>query len=94
MPLFPDVMFFELPPDWVCEVLSPSTTRLDRLGKLPIYAKFGVPHAWLIDPSKRTLEIYRLENGTLDLSAAYGGEDTVCAPPFDAIPLELRALWI
>jgi Uma2 family endonuclease len=94
MPIFPDVVYFELPPDWVCEVLSPSTSPLDRLKKLPIYAAYGVPYAWLIDPSKRTLEIYGLENGSLNLVSAYAGEESVCAAPFEAIPLELRALWI
>ena len=94
MPIFPDVLYFDFPPDWVCEVLSPSTSRLDRLKKLPIYAACGVLHAWLIDPSKRTLEIYGLENGSLNLVSAFAGEESVCATPFEAVPLELRALWI
>jgi len=94
MPIFPDVAYFDLPPDWVCEVLSPSTSRLDRLKKLPIYAAHRVAYAWLIDPSKRTLEIYGLQNGRLNLVSEHAGEESVCAAPFDAIPLELRALWI
>ncbi len=94
MPLFPDVAYFELPPDWISEVLSPSTSRLDRLKKLPVYAACGVPHAWLIDPLKRTLEIYGLDRGSLNLVSAYVGEESVRAAPFDAIPLELRSLWI
>ena len=94
MPAFPDVMYFDLAPDWICEVLSPPTTRLDRMRKLPIYAHAGVAWAWLIDPSKRTLEIYALENQQLTLVSAHAGEESVPAAPFDAIPLELRALWI
>jgi Uma2 family endonuclease len=46
-------------PDWVCEVLSPSTARIDRVVKLPIYARAGVSWAWLADPIQRTLEVYR-----------------------------------
>jgi len=62
MPELPDVAAFELAPDWVCEVLSPSTEALDRADKLPIYASAGIAHAWLIDPIAQTLEIYQLES--------------------------------
>jgi hypothetical protein len=57
MPSFPDVVFFELSPDWVCEVVSPSTGRLNRVRKMPKYAANEVRHLWLVDPSPRTVEV-------------------------------------
>ncbi len=50
LPAMPDEAFFSLAPDWVCEVLSPSTERIDRGRKLRIYAEAGVAHAWLVNP--------------------------------------------
>jgi len=93
LPNVPDVAFFTMAPDWVCEVLSPGTALLDRRGKMPLYAREGVPHLWLIDPSVRSLEIYRLEGeGYLHLGT-FGENERVRAIPFDAIELELEALW-
>lgn len=48
-------------PDWVCEILSPVTFRLDRVKKMSLYAEFRIGHLWMIDPEETTLEIYRLE---------------------------------
>jgi Uma2 family endonuclease len=55
MPSIPNVAYFELAPDWLCEVVSPSTGRLDRVRKMPVYGRAGVSHMWLVDPSTRTL---------------------------------------
>ena len=63
MPRQPDTAYFALPPDWVCEILSPSTAKVDRVRKLAIYAREAVAHAWLIDPVLQTLEVLRLEGG-------------------------------
>src|ERR1700744_4071768 len=52
-----------LVPDWVCEILSPTTRRHNLLIKKPYYAKIGVTHHWLVDLEARTLTVYRLENG-------------------------------
>jgi Uma2 family endonuclease len=87
-----EVPFFDLAPDWVCEVLSPSTAALDRGRKLPLYHRVGVSHAWLVDPRAHTLEVYRRGPRGWRLSR-YGGEDVVHAEPFDAEPLELGRLW-
>ena len=92
MPELPVVKWFELAPDWVCEVLSPSTHGFDRVEKLQVSARAGVRHAWLVDPEARSLEIYRLENG-LWLRVGAHKEGLVRAEPFDAIELELAALW-
>ena len=93
MPELPDAAAFELAPDWVCEVLSPSTTALDRADKLPIYAREGVRHAWLVDPIARTLEVLRLEGPNWLLVGTWSGDVGVRAEPFDAIELELGVLW-
>ena len=94
MPTFPyDATYFTLPPDWVCEVLSPSTAAIDRGDKLDIYAREGVKNAWLVDPVARTLEVFRLE-GEKWLRVSHHKTGTeVRAEPFDAIAFELDVLW-
>lgn len=88
-----DVAFFTLAPDWVCEVLSPSTATFDRKEKLPVYAREGVQHAWLVDPRARTLEVFRLEAGRWVLLGVHSDSERVRAQPFEAVELELGALW-
>jgi Uma2 family endonuclease len=82
-----------LAPDWVCEVLSPSTERIDRTKKLKIYAREQVGHAWLIDPSARTLEVLRPARRSWTLLAKHQGDERVRAEPFQAIELELARVW-
>ena len=93
MPTLPETAYFELTPDWVCEVLSPSTARLDRVDKLPIYASHGVGHLWLVDPDVRSLEVLALHEGHWLLLNAYKDDAEVRAVPFDAIAFDLAALW-
>jgi Uma2 family endonuclease len=93
MPSLPDIAYFELAPDWVCEVLSPSTARMDRADKLPLYAANGVQHVWLVDPDAQTLEVFALDAGHWRLESVYKTADEVCAPPFDALQFNLAALW-
>lgn len=80
-------------PDWVCEVLSPSTAQSDRAEKMPLYARHGVGHVWLVDPDACTLEVYRRQGELWLLVATHGGDAKVRAEPFDAIELDLAALW-
>ena len=94
LPAVPDEPYLTLAPDWVCEVLSASTERIDRGPKLRIYAREGVAHAWLVNPSRRTLEVLAVEAGRLDALEVYHGKANVRARPFAAFELELRALWI
>ncbi len=94
MPAIPDVAFFSLAPDWVCEVLSPSTERIDRSRKLRIYAEAGVAHAWLMNPVERTLEVLRLRDGAWTIVAVCTGPDAVRIEPFGAIELALGHLWV
>ncbi len=93
MPVVPAVPFHTLAPDWLCEVLSPSTQAIDRRKKLPIYAREGVQHVWLVDPLQQTLEVLRLESQRWSLVATHEADAKVRAEPFDAIELVLRALW-
>lgn len=93
MPEVPDVAAFDLAPDWICEVVSPSTEARDRAAKLPIYATHEVKHAWIVDPLTRTLEVFRLESGRWSLLGVHVDNALVRAEPFDAIELELAALW-
>nr|VFK28027.1 MAG: Endonuclease, Uma2 family (restriction endonuclease fold) [Candidatus Kentron sp. MB] len=93
MPEFPDVPYFEIVPDWVCEVLSPSTARTDRVSKMPLYAGFGVGHLWLIDPELQTLEVFELREGKWLLWETFEENDTVSAPPFHALRFDLGRLW-
>ena len=93
LPVLPEEAFFALAPDWICEVLSPSTAALDRVKKPRVYAREGVPFAWLIDPIAQTLEALRLENARWLIVSTCAGPDVVRMPPFDAIELDLALLW-
>src|SRR5437867_8866934 len=87
MPLLPDVAAFTLAPDWVCEVISPSTARIDRGRKMRIYAREGVSHLWFVEPLLETLETYRLEAGRWVVLDTHTADDTVRAEPFEAVEL-------
>jgi Uma2 family endonuclease len=89
----PPVHRIEVVPDWICEVLSPSTESKDRKVKMPIYAKFGVPYAWLVDPMAHTLEAYVLEGGAWREIGRFAGEAPVSVAPFDAVTINLDDLW-
>lgn len=93
LPVFPLVPAFTLAPDWVCEVVSPGTARLDRMKKLPAYARGGVAWAWLVDPVARTLEVFERQGEHWVLLDVFGGEGTARVRPFDAIEIELPDLW-
>ena len=94
VPELPDAAFTTIAPDWICEVLSPSTRDFDRDEKMPVYAREGVRWAWLIDPIAKTLEVYVLDaGGRWGEPAIFRGADVVRAVPFDAIELGLSALW-
>ena len=93
MPALPDAAAFELAPDWLCEVLSPGTAAIDRTEKMPIYAREGVQHVWLVDPIARTLEVFRLNEGRWVLVTAQREDARVRAEPFEAFELELSGLW-
>lgn len=89
----PDAAYITVPPDWVCEVLSRSTERMDRIEKLPLYAAFGVSYAWLVHPRRRTLEAFRLQGGKWLAIATLKDDERARVEPFDAIELDLAMLW-
>jgi len=93
LPTLPDEAAFTLAPDWACEVLSPTTAALDRTRKMPVYARSGVAHLWLIDPRALTLEVYRLESGRWVVASTHGGETHVRAEPFAEVELDMRRWW-
>ncbi len=93
LPKLPAQAYMTLAPDWICEVLSPSTEAIDRTKKLRIYAREGVAHAWLLEPLMQTLEVLSLDAGKWASLATHEGPGNVRAVPFDAIELALGALW-
>ncbi|WNG53604.1 Uma2 family endonuclease [Archangium gephyra] len=93
MPEMPHTAAITLAPDWVCEVLSPSTVVLDREKKMKAYAREGVSHLWLVDPLQQALEVYRLERRRWSRQGHWSGETTVHAEPFAVLPLKLATLW-
>ena len=92
MPEIPRNHVFSVVPDWVCEVISPSTGRLDRLKKMPIYARVGVRYAWIIDPILQVLELRTLQKGQWQIRDI-GGEEPARIPPFEDIEIDLTRVW-
>jgi Uma2 family endonuclease len=94
MPELPETAYFALAPDWICEILSPSTAKVDREEKMPLYAREGLPHAWLVDPIARTLEVFTLgPDRRWGPAGVHRDAARVRIPPFDAVELDLSALW-
>ena len=93
LPQLPQDQRFEVVPDWICEILSPSTESKDRRIKMPIYARYGVRFAWLVDPLKQSVEVFSLAGSDWRSSGTYQGTETAALPPFEAVPLDLAGLW-
>lgn len=85
--------FLDLAPDWACEVLSPSTVHVDRRRKMPLYAHHGLLHLWFVDPLARLVEVFRLDEQGYRHCVTVGEDEVVRLEPFEAIELELGALW-
>ena len=93
MPVIPSDHRYIVSPDWLCEVLSPSTYRWDRETKLPLYARYAVPWVWYVEPVKRYVEILPLENDDSTLAARYEGDAKFRAEPFTEIEIDLGSIW-
>ena len=93
MPDYPDAAYATLAPDWVCEVISPSTRTLDLHGKRPIYARERVGHLWLVEPTDRTLEAFELHSGEWVLLATAKDDAPIRIRPFEAVTFSLGDLW-
>jgi Uma2 family endonuclease len=90
----PEEHRFAVPPDWICEVLSPKTARNDRIKKMRTFAGHEVPYTWLIDPGLMTLEVFKLESGRWVLLDAFAGSERVRTEPFQDMDLDLGILWL
>lgn len=88
-----DDAFFVVPPDWIAEVLSSSTARLDRTQKMPIYAREKIPYVWMVDPRDRTVEVFRLGAEGYVLTKTWGGDDAAVLAPFESVPIPPAAFW-
>ena len=93
MPALPDAAYFTLAPDWVCEVLSPSTRKLDLGGKSAVYARAGVGYIWFVDPIARSLKAKMLRGRKWVEIATLYDDATVSLPPFEVISFNLGDLW-
>lgn len=93
MPRVPTAAYETLAPDWVAEILSPSTTRVDRSHKLPIYQREQVRHVWLIDPRAMTIEVLRLDGEGYRLVEVHADAPTARLEPFEAVELDVESLW-
>jgi len=83
----------EAPPDLVVEILSPSSLRQDRVTKAALYARFGVPHYWIVDPEARRIDAYELEGGTYRLTAEARGTDVLRSSLFAGLEIALADVW-
>ena len=93
MPELPVDEPVRLVPDWVCEILSPTTRRHDLLRKRPYYAKVGVPFLWLVDLDARVLTSHRLDGDAWRVIGEYSDETEARIAPFDAVPLNVADWW-
>jgi Uma2 family endonuclease len=83
----------EIAPDWICEVLSPSTEKYDKGDKRRIYATYEVEHLWFVEPRGRNLEVFHRQARDWLLTHTVFDNDDVNAPPFDALTFKLGLLW-
>ncbi|MCY4199214.1 MAG: Uma2 family endonuclease [Gammaproteobacteria bacterium] len=81
----PDAAYFEMAPDWLCEVPSPATRTIDLRPKREIYARAGVLDMWLVDPQARWIEAFELQSEQWQPLGKREGNDPVALPPFGAV---------
>ena len=94
MPNLPETAYVTRPPDWVCEIVSDSARGFDLHANRPVYAREGVRHLWLVDPTDRTLEAFELRDGEWVLIASAKDDEPISIRPFDAITFSLADLWL
>ena len=80
-------------PDWLCEVISPSTEKYDRCDKRKIYAEFAVEHLWYLDPRSKLLEVFARQDRSWLLTHTFHDTEEVNAPPFTELTFALSLLW-
>ena len=94
MPAVPDAPAIALAPDWLCEILSPSSVRHDRIVKMRCYAREGVTWVWLVDPHARTLESFRLEGDRWTVVSSHAGDEMARVEPFAGVEIRLGRWWL
>ncbi len=85
--------WIDTPPDWLCEVLSPSTEKYDRHDKQRIYATYEVGHVWHVNPTTQLLEVYERQVRNWLRTHTFADQETVSAPPFESLSFNLGLLW-
>ena len=93
MPRFPKSAYVTLAPDWICEIISPSTQGFDRIKKMSVYAQAGVKYVWLVDPLEHILEAYALNDGIWSRFAGHADNECVRVAPFEREELDMSELW-
>jgi Uma2 family endonuclease len=93
LPVLPDDAPIRVVPDWICEVLSPTTRGYDWLKKRPFYAAIGVPWLWYVDGEARTVTVSRLAEGAWVEVGVHGEDEKVCLAPFSEVELDLAEWW-
>ncbi len=94
MPALPTTAFFTLPPEWVLEVLSPSTASIDRVLKRRIYARESVQHLWFIDPVARFIECEALQGERWLNVGSFAAGEKIRAAPFEAVEFETNDWFV
>jgi len=102
----PDIVFVEAarrsimskrgiegPPTLAVEVVSPSSTAIDRRRKLQLYARYVVLYYWIVDPPATTIEAYQLTHGAYREAGTLSGTSVVSLPPFPELMLDPREIW-
>ena len=98
MPELTDEWPTRLPPDWVCEILSPSNAVYDRRDKASEFARAGVPWLWLVDPQERLVEVFKLRHdeelgNRWLLVGVYGADAVQALPPFEDVVVQVGDLF-
>ncbi|OED38069.1 hypothetical protein AB833_21190 [Chromatiales bacterium (ex Bugula neritina AB1)] len=94
MPELPEAAWFGVRPNWVCELISPSTAKYDRGVKREIYARDGVGYYWIVDPLVKLIEVFVLQQGNWVLAETGAAEQVASLVPFETMPFDLSALWV
>ncbi len=90
----PDVRPIATRPDWVCEIISPTSIRQDRVAKRRAYAKAGIPHYWIVDPDARTLEALELQSDRWLEVGTWSEGDVARIAPFEPVEVPVGRLFL
>lgn len=93
LPQIPNAQGVDVTPDWVCEVITDETKTVDLMIKPAVYARYGVPYLWLVDPATCTCQVLELIGGRYELAATYVGNAEMKAQPFEEVVIDLSRVW-